>query len=57
MIITFGFYWLPILLTLILVGYIWYWSACHSRHAIRKLNDQRRTDAPDSWELRNRQRD
>lgn len=57
MIITFGFYWLPILLTLILVGYIWYWSARHSRHAIRKLNDQRRTDAPDSQELRNRQRD
>ncbi|NLW16782.1 MAG: hypothetical protein GX033_03900 [Firmicutes bacterium] len=40
MIITFGGFWLPILLTLALVGYLWYWSTRKTHRALEKLDQQ-----------------
>lgn len=54
MIITFGGYWIPILLALAAVAYMWYWSTRVSHRAIEKFNREEPRRFNFSWRTRKR---
>lgn len=49
MIITFGRYWLLILIAVLAVGYVWYWSALASHRAIERIGQQEQKRFNFSW--------
>ncbi|HBK86099.1 MAG TPA: hypothetical protein DDZ53_08745 [Firmicutes bacterium] len=57
MIITFGRYWLLILVALLTIGYTWYWSARVSHRAIERMGQQEPERFGFSWRTRQRKRD
>lgn len=54
MIITFGGYWLLIILAVFAVGYVWYWSARASHRAIERMGQQDPGRFGFSWRPRRR---
>lgn len=49
MIITFGRYWLLIIFAVLVIGYVWYWSALSSHRAIERIGQQEQKRFNFSW--------